>query len=152
MSEQTLTTGQIITLGDGRLACDIGAVYEALNALLDDDLMTHQLLRAGRFVEPHVQAACPRVTDLPPLNLGGVEDEGAAVLAWVDQISAEHGPLHTVPDLSGQWVHLNPIDEAVAMVGKDRVTIVGVDPDEQGVHADRRHDHKSAYKKSLDSA
>lgn len=129
MSEQTLTTGQIITLGDGRLACDISAVYEALNGLLDDDLMTHQLPRAGRFVEPHVQAACPWVTDLPPLDLGEVEDKRAAVLAWVDRISAEHGPLHTVPDLSGQWVHFNPVDEAVAMFGKDRVIAVEVDPD-----------------------
>lgn len=129
MSETTLTTGQVITLGDGRLACDIGSVYEALNGLLDDNLMTHQLPRAGRFVEPHVQDACPWVTDLPPLVLEGAEDKEATVLAWVDRISAEHGPLHTVPDLAGQWVRFNPIDEAVAMFGKDRVTVVEVDPD-----------------------
>ena len=131
MSEQVLTTGQVITLGDGRLACGIGAVYEALNALLDDDLMTHQLPRAGRFVKPHVQAACPWVTDLPPLDLEGVEDKRAAVLEWVGRIGAEHGPLHTVPDLAGQWVHFDPFDEAEAMVGKCRVTVVEVDPNEQ---------------------
>lgn len=129
MSETRMTTGQVITLGDGRLACDIDAVYEALNALLDDDLMTHQLPRAWRFVEPHVQAACPWVTDLPPLDLDEVEDKRAAVLAWVDRISAEHGPLHTVPDLAGQWVRFNPIDEAAAMLGKDRVIAVEVNPD-----------------------
>lgn len=129
MSETTLTTGQVITLGDGRLACDIGSVYEALNGLLDDNLMTHQLPRAGHFVEPHVQDACPWVTDLPPLDLEAAEDKEATVLAWVDRISAEHGPLHTVPDLAGQWVRFNPIDEAVAMFGKDRVTVVEVDPD-----------------------
>jgi hypothetical protein len=123
MTDKTLTTGQIITLGDGRLACGIGEVYEALNGLLDDDLMTHQLPRAGRFVEPHVRVACPWVAVLPPLDLDAVPDAGKeeAVLGWVEQISAEHGPLHEVPDLSGQWIHFDPIDEAGAIFGPDRV-------------------------------
>lgn len=121
MSAQTLTTGQVISLGDGKLACDIGEVYQALNGLLDESLMTHQLPRAGRFAEPFIHEACPWVLDLPPLDLEGVKDKRAVVLAWVDQISAEHGELHEVPDLAGQWVHFDAIDEAVAMFGKDRV-------------------------------
>lgn len=121
MSTTTLTTGQVITLGDGRLACEIGQVYEALNGLLDDNLMTHQLPRAARFVEPQVREEFPWVADLPPLDLEGVDDASAAVLAWVEQISVEHGPLHEMPDLSGQWVHFDAVDEAVAVFGRDRV-------------------------------
>lgn len=129
MSTKTLTTGQVITLGDGRLACGIGEVYEALNGLLDDDLMTHQLPRAGRFAEPHVREACPWVADLPPLSLDAVPDaeKGRVVLEWVEEISAEHGHLHEVPDLSGQWVHFDAIDEAVAIFGPDRVIPVSLD-------------------------
>lgn len=128
MTSATLTTGQIITLGDGRLACDIGEVYQALNTLLDDDLMTHQLPRAGRFVESHVQAACPWVKDLPPmpeLEGSSPEQRKALVQGWIDSITDEHGSLHKVPDLSGQWVHFNPLDEAEALVGKDRIIVVG---------------------------
>lgn len=104
MSEMQLNTGQVITLGDGRLACDIGEVYEALNGLLDDNLMTHQLPRAGHFVAPHVIEACPWVAELPPLgDLDKAYDLRGVVTAWVSLVSAEHGDTHRVPDLSGQW-------------------------------------------------
>lgn len=110
-----LSTGQVITLGDGRLACPIGEVYEACNGLLDDDLMTHQLVRAGSFLEPFVVEACPWVTALPKLDLDGVDDKEAVVLAWVDKISAEHGDTHEVPERSDEWKKIDPIQELLDM-------------------------------------
>ena len=115
MTDMKLTTGQVITLGDGRLACPIGEVYEACNGLLGDDLMTHQLVRAGEFLKPHVQEACPWVTDLPELDLDGVDDKETVVLAWVDEISAAHGETHEVPDLSDEWEKIDPLQELVDM-------------------------------------
>lgn len=126
MATRTLTTGQVISLGDGRLACYFDEVHKALDDLLDDHLMVHQATRASRFAEPFIRDACPWVTDLPPLDLSHVEDKQAAVLAWVDQISASHGSEHTIHDLSGQWVHFDPIDEAVAQFGRDRVVVIPV--------------------------
>lgn len=110
-----LSTGQVITLGDGRLACPIGEVYEACNGLLGDDLMTHQLVRAGYFLKPHVKEACPWVSNLPELDLAGVDDKETAVLAWVDEISAIHGETHEVPDLSDEWEKIDPIQELLDM-------------------------------------
>ncbi|GAA4915746.1 hypothetical protein [Nesterenkonia rhizosphaerae] len=124
MAEMTLTTGQVISRGDGRLACDMGEVYQALNGLLDDNLMTHQLPRAGTYVEPHIVEACPWVTDLPELRLAPSmtrEAQEASVRAWVAAISAQHGDQHTIPDLSVGWARRDPIKEAEELVGKDRV-------------------------------
>lgn len=128
MATRTLTTGQVISLGDGRLACHFDEVHKVLDDLLDDHLMVHQIPRASRFAEPFIRDACPWVADLPALDLSHVDDKQSAVLAWVDQISATHGERHTVPDLAGQWVHFDAIDEAVAMFGPDRVLVVEQDP------------------------
>lgn len=122
-----LTTAQVITFGDGRLACTMDQVYQGLNALLDENLMTHQLPRAGDFVEPHVIESCPWVKDLPdmPPVEGLTRDlKGYAIDSWVAKISAQHGELHEVPDLSGLWIHLNPIDEIHAMVGNGEAEVV----------------------------
>lgn len=130
-----LNTGQIISFGDGRLACSIQEIYSGLNALLDENLMTHQIARAGDFVAPHIVEAHPWVKDLPkaPPLTGLSDDMRIEVLkAWVRDISSKHGDSHVVPDLSGLWIHLDPVDEILAMAqnGEVDVTIVTVDLDE----------------------
>lgn len=131
----TLTTGQVITFGDGRLACTMEQVYRGLNALLNEDLMTHQLPRAGDFVQSHIVEACPWVEDIPPMPpLDGLASDlkNYAIQSWVDRISATNGELHEIPDLSGFWIHLDPIDEIHAMVGNGdaSVAIVVIETDE----------------------
>lgn len=111
-----LTTGQVLTITDGRVFCDIGEIYEALDGLTGDSLMTHQLPRAGEFAKPYVEEACPWVNDLPPLDLEGVEDKRGVIMEWLDDISEEHGEVHEVPDLSGYWISFDPLEELVAIM------------------------------------
>lgn len=115
-----LNTGQVITVATGRLACSMGEVYEALNGLTGDELMTHQLPRANDFAEPHVKEACPWVVDIGEFpDLDEVSDKGAVVESWLAKISEEHGDSHEVPDLSGFWIHFDPLDEIVAIMAED---------------------------------
>lgn len=114
-----LTTGQLISITDGRLACDIGDVYKALDAITGDNLFTHQLPRASRFVEPFLAELHPWVRDLPPMpSLDGLptEDVADVVYGWVDRISAEHGSEHEAPDLSAQWTPGDPLAELSDML------------------------------------
>lgn len=130
MSEQTLTTGEVISLGDGRLACPMTDAVQALNGLLDDNLMTHQLSRAARYVMPYVVEACPWVKQIPPMPAIEVESPEKAtelLSGWVQLIAAQYGEIHTIPDPSGQWERIDPLKEAQAILGSDRVIPVVVD-------------------------
>lgn len=135
MSEQTLTTGEVISLGDGRLACPMSDAVQALNGLLNDDLMTHQLSRAVRYVQPYVVEACPWVQQIPPMPaIENKEPEEAAELlvGWVQLIAAQYGELHTIPDPSAQWERIDPLVEAQTILGSDRVIPVVVDGESNG--------------------
>ena len=113
-----LTTGQVLTITDGRVFCDVGEIYEALDGLTGDSLMTHQLPRAGEFAKPYIEESCPWVNDIPPLDLEGVEDRRAIIMEWLDGISGKYGEVHEVPDLSGYWISFDPVDELVAILGE----------------------------------
>ena len=112
-----LTTGQVLTITTGKLACEMGEVYEALDGLTGDSLMTHQLPRASEYAKPHVEKACPWSTDVPALVLDESDREGS-VKAWIAGISEEVGEVHEVPDLSEDWEARDPIAELVEMMGE----------------------------------
>lgn len=116
----TLTTAQVITVASQQLMCDMGEVYEALNAITGDDLFTHQLLRAAEFARPHVIEACPWVTDLPPFPDFTRIGEGAptkeVVETWVAGISKTVGETHEVPELSDRWEYIDPFVELAKMM------------------------------------
>lgn len=115
MAKATLTTGQVITIGDGRFACSVVEIYSALNTLLDDNLFTHQLPRGARHAEKTVIEACPWVTDLPKLDFNQQGTKEEIVRAWVASISAKVGDTHEIPDASEGWQEKNPVIELTEM-------------------------------------
>ena len=50
--EKEFTTGQVLSAATGILMCEIGAVYEILNYMTGESLMTHQLPRVIREAQP----------------------------------------------------------------------------------------------------
>lgn len=121
MTNATLTTGQIISLGDGRLACDIGEVYTAVNLLLDENISTIGLLSAGEYLEPRIQAKFPWVKELPDLNINdnmSSEHKALVVKKWVKSISEQVGETHEVPDMSDKWVKRSILDDIVYLMEK----------------------------------
>lgn len=121
MANATLTTGQVISLGDGRLACDIGEVYEAVNLLLNENITTIGLLSAGKYLKPRIQAKFPWVKELPDLNVNDSMSNEHRILVvrkWIKSISAQVGETHEVPDMSDNWIKRNILDDIVYLTEK----------------------------------
>lgn len=61
---QTFAIGPILSAMHGRLLCEIGGVYEILNWMTGESLMTHQLPRACRESEPWLKEQFPDLAAL----------------------------------------------------------------------------------------
>jgi len=94
-----ITTEQLLSIGAGRLFCKMEDLYVIYNFLTGDKLYTHQLPRAFRVCQPHIEKQFPWVKTL---NLDGCDTDN-----WQDclnAIKAEHpGPyiLSALP--GGVW-------------------------------------------------
>ena len=53
--------GTILSVAHSKLLTEIGNVYKILNFMLDDNLFTHQLPRAGRFCAKFLIAQHPKL-------------------------------------------------------------------------------------------
>lgn len=114
------TTGEVISAGTGMLCCPIGDVYKILNFLTGDNLFTHQLPRAFKACHKHVQEQCPWVKEL---NKDDCTTE--TWQEWLADAVAKYGESHELQPLpSGTCNHIDPIKEAVDIMGADRVIIV----------------------------
>ena len=124
----TLTTGQLLTLATGRLACDISEVYSAITLTTGINPMTHQIGRIMTELKPGLLRAHPWLENVTPPdpNTDNIEQ---ATLTWVSEVTAEHGDTHIVPLLSDQVTYQDPLTELRDMVGEDTTTPVVLAPD-----------------------
>lgn len=113
------TTGEVISAGTGMLCCPIGDVYKIFNFLTNDNLYTHQLPRAGRVCKEHIEGQCPWLKDL--------NKEDCTPDTWRDWLTdaiIKYGNSHELQPLPPDtWNHVNPIKEAVDMMGADKVMV-----------------------------
>jgi hypothetical protein len=103
----------------GILLCnDIGKVYEVLNFITGDNLFTHQLPRAGRQCQPLVERQHPFLKEI---DLSGINTEN-----WkerLDAIKAKYpNEIKLIP--VADWQHIDPIKEAVEMMGGDESKVI----------------------------
>lgn len=141
MTTETKTTtkafslGQILSITTGRLCCDMGGIYDILNHITGDNLFTHVLPRASKFAKPmllelfpklesaETEASMERMDTLLSINpqrpMKGIEQ-------WLDWVRNEHGleSVYGLPCYGDRWLSLDPIAEAVAMVGEDKVAVI----------------------------
>ena len=110
----SITTGVLVS-PDG-----IGGVYNILNYMTGESLFTHQLGRAAKKCKPFLDKQFPQLTDA---NTDGITSEN-----WRERIDAlvkQYGKMFDVEPLpKGAYTYVDPITEAEAMVGKDRVIVV----------------------------
>jgi hypothetical protein len=111
--------GQILSMGTGRLCCQMDGVYEVANFLTGDNLFTHQLVRAFKVCQPWVRSQCPWLAE--------VDETGCTPETWkpwLAALTAKHGEFFELQPLpAGVWESQDPIAELVAMVGKDKVIV-----------------------------
>jgi hypothetical protein len=114
------TIGQLLSVGTGRLCCDVGQVYEICNALTGDILFTHQLPRACRVLGPWVHKQFPW---LAAVDASHVNTEN--VHAFVEELAVKHGREFEIAPLPVEvWEHQDPIAELAKLIGTERMIVV----------------------------
>ncbi len=87
----------------------VGALYEILNWMTGDNLLTHQLPRAGRECAPELLRQHPDLADV--VFPDDFADE-AAVWAWLDQQVRRYGETRPVAPLDpADHTQIDPITE-----------------------------------------
>jgi hypothetical protein len=137
----------ILSITTGRLVSSrhIEGVYEILNFLTSDELFTHQLPRACRECEPWLKTQFPQLfpdnqvmaqhlADLDVIvqasradTASTPESRSRAIDAWVEKVrvSLNLPEALSVYELGADMhTHIDPIEEAQAMVGNKNVIVV----------------------------
>jgi hypothetical protein len=133
----------VLSVTTGRLVSSrhMDGIYEILNFLTGDNLFTHQLPRAMRECEPWLKTQYPQLmADSPqmktalnmldgtlavtPQNKNAV---GKACQSWVDDVRQKLNLPETLPvhEMGADMhTHIDPIEEAQAMMGDKKVIAV----------------------------
>lgn len=112
--------GDVLSITHERLVSPrlIEGVYDILNYMTGDNLFTHQLPRAGRECKEPLLAQHPQLREVDSSGVNGSNWK-----TWLAEQSAKYGEYLDVTPLK-EWTHVDPILEAEAMVGKERVVTV----------------------------
>lgn len=97
---KTFTLKQLFTMADGRLTTDIGDVYEILNHVTDDNLMTHHLPVALEYLNLKSPKWLQEVRREPEDNNQdvGKEVKWPHVSEWLDA----HPKEYSIPQLKDE--------------------------------------------------
>lgn len=132
----------VLSVTTGRLVSSrhMEGIYEILGFLTGDTLYTHQLPRAMRECEPWLRTQFPSLfpeDSVTAAAIAGLEalmedddtrsQRAAKMATWVDGLRVAHGLPEMLPvyELSeGLHTHIDPIEEARAMVGDDKVLVI----------------------------
>lgn len=136
----------VLSVTTGRLVSSrhMEGIYDILNFLTGDNLFTHQLPRAMNECKPWLRSIFPnlmndskgmadRIADMDRRIKLVQQDQqhiGAVIREWVEELRLSHGlpEMLAVYELGAEMhTHINPIEEAQAMIGDDRVLVVGLD-------------------------
>jgi hypothetical protein len=110
----------VLTIAHEKLLCDIGEVYRVCNFLTGDNLYTHQLPRAHDILQPWVLEQLPQLREWDESDITSENYR-----TYIEQAKLKFGeslPLTPLPP--ERWTYIDPIEEAKAMVGDDKVIAV----------------------------
>lgn len=102
----------VLTVTTGRLLCNMESLYDILNWVTGDNLMTHAIPRALQFAKPWVLAAHPQLAqvDMNDKALAQVGVDG-----FLDVMKKDFGESFFIPCFSTYWEKRNPLDELLLM-------------------------------------
>jgi len=115
---------EVLTVTTGKLVArrHMDAVYDVLNHLTGDNLLTHQLPRALNACLPAVLA---QHTDLAAIRADEVPSDADAIWQWLERMESEHGSSRALTPIS-DWLYLDPVEELCDMAGTERVYVVPI--------------------------
>ena len=101
--------GQILSISQDKLMCDIGGVYEILNYMTNDNLMTHQLPRACKECRPWILHQLPFLKEIDLAHVNR-ENWQSVLLELQDKYGKE---FDVQPIPRDDHDYKNPIDDAL---------------------------------------
>jgi len=122
----SMTTGRLVTKSQDPGDNGIGGIYELVEHLTGVAPFTHQLPRFFRECQPYLLGCFPQL-DGADIDLDSfIEREGTdkGVEAWVAVQESKFGTELLVGKMPNPSDPIDPIQELVGMVGKDRVIVV----------------------------
>lgn len=131
----------LLTVTTGRLVSNrhMDGIYDILGHLSGEDgLFTHQLLRVMKEVEPWLEAQFPTLMKDSDFMVGELArldntleerpNDPANIAEWVESVRVNAGLPEWIPVYAmseDMHTRIDPIAEAKAMFGDDRVAVVG---------------------------
>jgi len=118
---------EVLTITTGRLVArrHMDAVYEVLNFLTGDNLMTHQLLLALDHCLPLVLEQHPDLAAIKPVD---VPADAEHIWPWLEAMEDKYGAERELAPVR-DWLYINPIEEACDLVGPEKVIVWPEAPD-----------------------
>jgi len=129
METKEFSIGVILSISHSILLCEVGGLYEILNHMTNDMLYTHQLPRAANSCRPFLLKKLSWLNDsfIDECLKGVVKGKPETIEASLAKLSKEYGEFHSImPIDEKEWEHINPIIEAIQMVGEDKVMTINV--------------------------
>lgn len=119
------TLGQVLSITNDRLVCEMGGIYEILNFITGDSLMTHQIPRGMRFAALFILEAHPEfvITKEQNADLARRIEEAqsikgdlmGAVGAWLSLLNL---PMFVeIESHEDAWMSIDPMSELAGMLG-----------------------------------
>ena len=116
--------GTILSITHGRLLTDISNVYKILNYLLDDDLFTHQLPRAGRFAKNFIIAQHPELSKWDEFDKNITHENWKKYVKNAELLFGKELEIEPIP--AGLWTYKSAIEEAKEMVPDKQIKILKI--------------------------
>lgn len=104
---KTFPTLDVVSASTGILVCELYDMYDVLNWMLNDSLMTHQMPNASRTVQPYLETQHPWLAELN-LPAGNIPE----LVRITEEILDEHGDTLTLerPE-NPEWVRRNGLTD-----------------------------------------
>jgi hypothetical protein len=125
MTTKTFDLGTVLTVTTGRMLTDMGSLYEILNFMTGESLMTHQLPRASEACEEPLLAQFPKLAEVQVPEKFTGDDLAQVVADWVADQEKIYGSTFEVEPLES-FEHKNPLTELAEMTDKP-IIVVGAE-------------------------
>lgn len=114
--EKEFPTASVLSVTTGRLLVrDIGKFYEILNFITQDNLFTHQLVRASKFAAPLLIIQHPELKDISEDEINETNWE-----EWLAEKIKLFGDTLTITSSEHLWKSMDPITEFIQMKSKEK--------------------------------
>jgi hypothetical protein len=111
--------GTILSITHCALLTDMDNIYKILDYMLEEELYTHQLLRATDFCKPFILQQHPELEKWDIYSEKVNSKNWQKMLAKAQSMFGNQLEIQKVP--SGVWTHKDPKEELENMMGKDNI-------------------------------